>query len=75
MIKASNTSLFTSIIPLPLIGEGTTKVYAKDTISVDVADEIAEIMKANIRIVNKDIKLSYNKRNKEFPKRGLFFIL
>ena len=44
-----------------LIGDGNTKVYAKDTISVDVADEIAEIMKVNIRIVNKDIKLSYNK--------------
>ena len=44
-----------------LVGEGNTRVYAKDTISVDAADEIAEIMKANIRIINKDIKLSYNK--------------
>lgn len=44
-----------------LIGEGNTRVYAKDTISVDVADEIAEVMKANIRILNRDIKLSYNK--------------
>ena len=44
-----------------LIGDGNTRVYAKDTISVDTADELAEIMKANIRIVNKDIKLSYNK--------------
>ena len=44
-----------------LIGNGSTKVYAKDTISIDVADELAEIMKANIRIVDKDIKLSYNK--------------
>ena len=44
-----------------LIGDGNTKVYAKDTISVDAADEIAEIMKANIRITNKDIKFSYNK--------------
>ena len=44
-----------------LIGEGSTRVYAKDTISVDVSDEIAEVMKANIRITNKDIKLSYNK--------------
>ena len=33
-----------------LIGEGSTRVYAKDTISVDVSDEIAEVMKANIRI-------------------------
>jgi len=44
-----------------LIGEGNTRVYAKDTISVDAVDEIAEVMKATIRIVNKDIKLSYNK--------------
>lgn len=44
-----------------LIGEGNTKVYAKDTISVDVADELAEIMKTNIRMINRDIKLSYNK--------------
>jgi len=44
-----------------LIGEGSTRAYAKDTISVDSSDEIAEIMKANIKIVDKDIKLSYNK--------------
>lgn len=44
-----------------LIGSGNTKVYAKDTISIDSADELAEIMKANIRIVDKDTKLSYNK--------------
>ncbi|MBQ2917210.1 MAG: DUF3794 domain-containing protein [Clostridia bacterium] len=44
-----------------LIGSGETKVYAKDTISIDAADELAEIMKANIRIIDKDIKLSYNK--------------
>jgi len=44
-----------------LIGEGSTRAFAKDTISVDASDEIAEVMKANIRIINKDIKLSYNK--------------
>lgn len=44
-----------------LIGSGSTRVYAKDTISIDIADELAEIMKANIRMVDKDIKLSYNK--------------
>lgn len=44
-----------------LIGSGTTRVYAKDTISIDTADELAEIMKTNVRIVDKDIKLSYNK--------------
>lgn len=44
-----------------LIGNGSTRVYAKDTISIDVADELAEIMKANIRMVDRDVKLSYNK--------------
>ena len=44
-----------------LVGEGTTKVYAKDTISIDTADDLAEIMKTEIRILDKDIKLSYNK--------------
>ena len=44
-----------------LIGEGNTRVYAKDTISIDAADDLAEIMKASIKILDRDIKLSYNK--------------
>ena len=44
-----------------LLGEGNTKVYAKDTISLDAEDDLAEIMKIGVRIVDKDIKLSYNK--------------
>ena len=44
-----------------LVGEGSTRVYAKDTISIDNADDLAEIMKVRINIVDKDIKLSYNK--------------
>lgn len=44
-----------------LVGAGNTKVYAKDTISIEASDEAAEIMKASLRIVNKDIKISYNK--------------
>lgn len=44
-----------------LIGEGNTKVYAKDTISIDAVDDLAEIMKASIKIVDRDMKLSYNK--------------
>lgn len=44
-----------------LVGEGSTRVYAKDTISIDNADDLAEIMKADIRVTDKDIKLSYNK--------------
>lgn len=44
-----------------LVGEGSTRVYAKDTISIDNIDELAEIMNVGIKIVDKDTKLSYNK--------------
>lgn len=44
-----------------LIGQGNTTVYAKDTINIDEADDLAEIMKVEVRIVDKDNKLSYNK--------------
>ncbi len=42
-----------------LIGNGTTKVFAKDTLRVE--DNIAEIMKVNTKILNKSMKISYNK--------------
>ena len=44
-----------------LIGSGTTKAYAKDTIMLDNIDNLAEVMKVDIRILNKDTKISYNK--------------
>ena len=44
-----------------LLGEGNTKVYAKDTISIDQVDDLAEIMKVEIKIVDREIKISYNK--------------
>lgn len=44
-----------------LVGTGDTKIYAKDTINIDSADNLAEILKSNIRICDKDIKISYNK--------------
>ena len=44
-----------------LLGTGTTRVYAKDTIVVDNIDDIAEIMKIDIAIRNKENKISYNK--------------
>ncbi len=44
-----------------LIGQGNTTVYAKDTINIDEADDLAEIMKVEAKIVDKDNKLSYNK--------------
>lgn len=44
-----------------LIGIGSTKAFAKDTITIDNVDNLAEILKSDINIINKDIKVSYNK--------------
>ena len=44
-----------------LAGEGTAKAYAKDTLNIDNNDKIAEILKSDIKIINKETKLSYNK--------------
>ncbi len=44
-----------------LVGMGENKVYVKDNISINTADDLAEILKADISIVNKEIKVSYNK--------------
>lgn len=44
-----------------LVGKGDTKIYAKETINIDNFDNLAEILKANICICDKDIKVSYNK--------------
>lgn len=44
-----------------LVGEGTSKTYAKDTIMIDNIDNLAEILKTDLAIKNKDIKISYNK--------------
>lgn len=44
-----------------LVGRGETKIYAKDTIQIDSMDNLAEVLKAQICLVDKDIKVSYNK--------------
>lgn len=44
-----------------LVGRGDTKIYAKDTISIDNVDNLAEILKTSMCICDKDIKISYNK--------------
>lgn len=44
-----------------VLGTGITNVYAKDTIVIDNIDNLAEIMKVNINIINKETKISYNK--------------
>ncbi|NLC88332.1 MAG: DUF3794 domain-containing protein [Clostridiaceae bacterium] len=44
-----------------LLGTGLTKVYAKDTIMIDNVDNLSEIMKIDVNIINKETKISYNK--------------
>lgn len=44
-----------------LVGTGTTKLYAKDTFTIDEIDNLVEVMKTDLKIVNKDTKVSYNK--------------
>ncbi len=44
-----------------LVGMGNTKIYAKDTINIDSADNLAEILKLNLEITDRDTKISYNK--------------
>lgn len=44
-----------------VLGSGNTRVHVKDTISINPDDDLAEIMRVQLQIINKDIKLSYNK--------------
>ena len=44
-----------------LVGEGISKTYAKDTVMIDNIDNLAEVLKTELSIKNKDIKISYNK--------------
>ena len=44
-----------------LVGYGNTKAYVKDTIMIDNTDNLAEILKVDINLVDRDTKTSYNK--------------
>lgn len=44
-----------------LVGMGDNKIFAKDTININTEDNLAEILKTNVIIGNKDVKISYNK--------------
>lgn len=44
-----------------LVGSGNTKIYAKDNIQIDNMDNLAEILKAQVCLVDRDVKISYNK--------------
>ena len=44
-----------------ILGSGETNCFAKDTVLIDNIDDLAEIMKTNAQIINKETKISYNK--------------
>jgi len=44
-----------------LIGKGESKVFARDTLTIDNIDNLAEILKTEIKVINRDFKISYNK--------------
>ncbi|MCL2383730.1 MAG: DUF3794 domain-containing protein [Oscillospiraceae bacterium] len=44
-----------------LMGQGSSRTYAKESIAVDGTDDLAEIMQARVRITGKEAKVSYNK--------------
>lgn len=44
-----------------LIGSGNCRAIAKDTISIDAEDNLAEILKTEIKLINSEMKVSYNK--------------
>lgn len=44
-----------------LIGNNSTRVYVKDTLNIDIKDEIAEILRTEINLIDNDMKISYNK--------------
>lgn len=44
-----------------LVGEGTTKAFVKENIPIPSEDNLAEILYVRIGLVDKDIKISYNK--------------
>ena len=44
-----------------LVGSGNTRIYAKETFNIDEKDEIAEILRTDMNLVDTDIKISYNK--------------
>ena len=44
-----------------LVGSGITRVYAKDTLSIEETDNLSEIMKLDFSLENIENKISYNK--------------
>lgn len=54
-------SLKKTVVINSLLGEGSEQVNVKENIILEDNESAQEILSANIEIINKDIKLSYNK--------------
>lgn len=62
VVDMPNLQLLEDLLEInSLVGEGNTKVHAKDTIMLDNIDNLAEVLKTDIKIINKETKVSYNK--------------
>lgn len=44
-----------------VVGSNLTKTFAKETIKIDSGDNLAEILRMDLSVINKDVKISYNK--------------
>lgn len=44
-----------------MLGTGVTKAYAKDTITIENTDNLADILKISLNITNQEVKTSFNK--------------
>lgn len=44
-----------------LVGTGSARTYAKDTLNIENINNLSEILSAKINIINKEEKVSYNK--------------
>ena len=61
-IQSQNIQTLTNKVKInSLVGCGNTKAYAKDNIQINSEDRFAEIMKAEIKLIDTDVKISYNK--------------
>ena len=44
-----------------LVGKGTTKAYVKENVTCDANDNIAEILRVDLNLIDTDVKICYNK--------------
>jgi hypothetical protein len=58
----SDLQTITNVIKInSMIGANSTKTYAKETVKIDTSDDFVEVLRTGINIINKEVKISYNK--------------